>query len=357
MNIETIYEEDEELLRKQEIRREKRYYVNYTKQKVILNIKIALIAIVLIIACCYISLFNTKCNYIINSEDNTITITDCYSTAFIVDFPKEIDGYKVTKIELDNSKASFNKKCPFAIQIKISDGITDIGANSFSNSNIRYLNLPNSIEHIEYRAFFECSKLKKITVNKGDYVTIKDNAKGYLGAYSFANCTNLKEIDINNNIAKISESAFTNCTSIKNIQLPESIAIIEKNAFKNCESLTFIKTPANMESIGVGAFINCKSLRQIYIPSGVTKIEDYCFTNCKYLNDVQLSDTINAIGEFAFSACDSLDYIYLSGNVTDISEYAFKDTISLRPSTIVILTPKGSEGEEYAKKNNISCQN
>lgn len=356
MNTENIYE-DEEVLRKQEIRREKKYYINYKKNKIIRNIKIGLVSIILIVMCCYISLFNTKCNYKINSDNATITITDCYSTAFIVRLPSQIDGYNVTKIELDNSKANFNKKCPFTIKLIVSEGITDIGANSFLGTSIRYLSLPSTIERIEYRAFSDCSKLKSIIVDKGDYITSKDDAKGYIGAYSFANCVNLVDVGINNNIEKIGESAFFNCSLIESLQLPESVNIIEKNAFKNCESLTYIKTPATMESIGVGAFTYCKALKQIYIPSGITKIEDYCFTNCKHLNDVQLSDTINAIGEFSFSGCDSLDYIYLSSNVTDISDYAFKDMISLRPESILIITPTGSEGEAYAKKNNISYQN
>ena len=88
--------------------------------------------------------------------------------------------------------------------IKISEGITQIGASAFRNlKKLEYLYLPQSLEEINWRGFSGDSSLKK--------VTIPSNVK-FISMEAFLNCRNLENVYIESTkfetINKIGSDAF-----------------------------------------------------------------------------------------------------------------------------------------------------
>ena len=83
--------------------------------------------------------------------------------------------------------------------ISIECGVSSIGANSFSDTSITEINIPDSVESIGSGAFYGCS--------------------------------NLTEIIIPDSVTSIGTWAFSSCSSLKNISIPDSVEYIATNAF------------------------------------------------------------------------------------------------------------------------------
>ena len=61
-----------------------------------------------------------------------------------------------------------------------------------------------------------------------------------------------------------------------------------------------------------------------------------------------LSENVTSIGSMAFDECTGLTSIVIPASVIDIGFSAFSEL-----NDVVILTPKGSYAEEYARESNV----
>jgi hypothetical protein len=123
----------------------------------------------------------------------------------------------------------------------------------------------NGVTSLGYSAFWNCSKLTSMTINSdaivnktyssypyisnifGSQVTeyvIGDSVNG-IGDYAFYNCSKLKSVTIQNGVASIGEWTFYGCSNLTSMTIPESVTSIGTYAFKNCSSLTAINVDSN----------------------------------------------------------------------------------------------------------------
>ena len=139
--------------------------------------------------------------------------------------------------------------------------------------------------------------------------------------------SNIKDIDIPNSVTSIGDSAFRWCYSLESVAFGKNSQLmsIGKHAFYVCESLKSVAIPERVTSIGASAFADCLSLESITIPDSVTSIEESAFHNCPSLTSVTIPDSIKSIGAFAFAYCSSLKNITIPDSVTRINNDAFID--------------------------------
>lgn len=74
---------------------------------------------------------------------------------------------------------------------------------------------------------------------------------------AFLGCTNLKSIQIPNSVVGIGWQAFSGCTSLSSVTLPDSLKSIGYEAFRGC-LIKHIVIPINVKDISWGVFENCK---------------------------------------------------------------------------------------------------
>lgn len=79
---------------------------------------------------------------------------------------------------------------------------------------------------------------------------------------------------------------FLAYTEIKSINIPDNIKGISGNAFNGCTSLTRITIPSNVTGIGESAFLDCSSLTGVTIPDSVTSIGCDAFSFCEKLKEI-----------------------------------------------------------------------
>ena len=85
-----------------------------------------------------------------------------------------------------------------------------------------------------------------------------------IGAYAFAESTELTGVSIPNSVTEIDDHAFENCSSLGEIVIPSTVTTIGARAFVGCTKITSIEIPAGVTDIGIWAFLNCDNLRDVY---------------------------------------------------------------------------------------------
>ena len=133
-------------------------------------------------------------------------------------------------------------------------------------------------------------------------------------------CSNIKEINIPNNIIIIGDSAFSGCNALTSLTIPNSVTSIGDGAFYNCNALTSLTIPNSVTSIGDYAFSVCSALTSLTIPNSVTSIGDSAFYNCNALTSLTIPNSVTSIKGDAFYGCNALTTL-------DLTSYATNDQI------------------------------
>ena len=199
-----------------------------------------------------------------------------------------------------------------------------IAGNAFANcSNLKVINLPETIEQISMIAPFEgCSSLTAINVYEVEGVAapVFTSEDGVLLDIGTAGKTEIALVPmaktgtfrIPAGVTEIPEAAFAGSSVSKVIITPE-VTTIGREAFKDSANLTSVVFEVNTDgasaplTIGTRAFMNCTKLEKITLPARLTEIK---------LQRYSVSDAIVSTteGDSAFIGCTALGSITVASN-------------------------------------------
>lgn len=178
--------------------------------------------------------------------------------------------------------------------VTIPTGVTEIGDFSFARSGITNITIPTGTDSIGYGAFYNCINLENVSIPNSvkniklgafsdtkfinnwkmdsasaDFLIVGDNVllayKGsdssvvipgtvkHIAAGAFAGNKSITGVNIPSSVNDIGEEAFNNCTNLKEVKLNEGLYNIEDRAFKNT-AVDVIYIPDSVTGIGLGAF-------------------------------------------------------------------------------------------------------
>lgn len=231
--------------------------------------------------------------------------------------PDEIDGVPVTRID----RTVFYGRSDIK-SIEIPDSITYIGNSAFYEcSSLESILIPDSVTYIASYAFYGCSGISEIDI---------PDSVSFIGSGAFGKCSKISEITIPDGIESIGGSTFIECRNLKSISLPDSITKIGEKAFEGCSSLSEISIPEGVTDIGYEAFLNCIALKKVNIPQKITHINRWVFQNCSSLKNITIPDSVTFIDMAAFSGCSALTGIVIPDSVASIDDGAFSDCTNLK---------------------------
>ena len=211
--------------------------------------------------------------YYIKNEDGTLTISDYYKNEETVTFPSEIDGQKVTAIQLDDDGLWERDTVKHII---IPDGYTDILCR---------------INYSSYGAFYACVNLETVSLPK----TLKT-----IGAHAFSSCSNLNQLVLPKSLTSIGDGAFLNCVSLNKIEVPDSVTSIGDNAFNLIWPTQKIPIYANP-----GSYAHTYA-QENYVPFS-------CMEHAAIVFDSEISATCTKEGLTAGSHCSDCNNIITKG--------------------------------------------
>lgn len=175
------------------------------------------------------------------------------------------------------------------------------------------IEIPNSVKYINSNAFYNCTGVTQLNYNanittqftssnapfrymgssEGMVVIIgKDNDETTISIpnYLFYDNSNVKSVEIKNNVTSIGNCSFFNCKSLTSVDLG-SVQSIGSYAFRSCTGLTSITIPSTTTTIGSYAFYDWTQEQSIYFEgeSYPENLDAYWKNNCNakiYLNGV-----------------------------------------------------------------------
>lgn len=217
-----------------------------------------------------------------------------------------------------------------------------IGQYTFSNcTKLKEIYLPEKIENIDYSAFSMCTSLEKVHFNKylkyiGDYAFYKCKKLGMcdisnyynivVGDYAFYNCTNFNNKNTLN-VSYVGNYSFAGCSSLTAVYLNDTVQVIPRNAFTNCSSLNIILGGNNVKEIGTLSFYGCTKLKNFSSTmSKVKVIHKNAFEGCTGLSYFPDTPELTEIMDNAFFNCTSLKDFNFGKKLTTIGEEAFYNT-------------------------------
>ena len=184
---------------------------------------------------------------------------------------KTIDGLKYEAIVIRSDivgwrlKSNWNNKNN---EIRIPDNINGtpikiISASAFSmNPFLHHIEIPDSVELIEEKAFYLCNNLKTVTLYKSSHPNPHEIVSIYTGA--FESCRNLKSFVSEKACLLNGPDVFRDCFELSQVGHNNKIfGSIYSNCFRNCLGLKELHIISNNCRLWTNCFYGCTNLGKI----------------------------------------------------------------------------------------------
>ena len=248
-------------------------------------------------------------------------------------------------------------------KIVLEEGLTEIPDSTFRESDIVEVVLPSTITKIGDGAFYNCTNLKRI--NLGDNLN-------FVGESAFKGCVSLEELYLGHSFQTSYVSSFSglsglkkvilNCNNVpgnetmqyswylldtktanglefvigKDVEVSPYFNLFEHhgsvNEFNTVSTVTF-EDGCKVRELD-GTFRGFYNLTSVVLPESVKKVGKSTFEQCRSLESIDLSGVTELDTENLFANCHSLKSVILPDNLTEIGPYMFSNCKSLVSLTI-----------------------
>ena len=212
-------------------------------------------------------------------NDGTLRLYQYEGTDTNIVVPDTIDGRKVTV--LGNSTFQY---CTQA-------------------SDIESVTLPDSLTTIEKNAFYNCEKLKSVTIPQN---VSSIGLAAFVEGLSESSLTEIK-VDPENPYFSEKDGVVFSKDGTKLIvfpsgrsgdyQIPDGTVSVGDYAFYYCVNVSSITVPGSVRSFGEGAFGNCSSLTKTVLNEGLEEIGEYAFQSSSGIRDIIIPASVKSVGK------------------------------------------------------------
>lgn len=212
-------------------------------------------------------------------NDGTLRLYQYEGTDTNIVVPDTIDGRKVTV--LGNSTFQY---CTQA-------------------SDIESVTLPDSLTTIEKNAFYNCEKLKSVTIPQN---VSSIGLAAFVEGLSESSLTEIK-VDPENPYFSEKDGVVFSKDGTKLIvfpsgrsgdyQIPDGTVSVGDYAFYYCVNVSSITIPGSVRSLGEGAFGNCSSLTKTVLNEGLEEIGEYAFQSSSGIRDIIIPASVKSVGK------------------------------------------------------------
>lgn len=275
-------------------------------------------------------------------NDGTLRLYQYEGTDTNIVVPDTIDGRKVTV--LGNSTFQY---CTQA-------------------SDIESVTLPDSLTTIEKNAFYNCEKLKSVTIPQN---VSSIGLAAFVEGLSESSLTEIK-VDPENPYFSEKDGVVFSKDGTKLIvfpsgrsgdyQIPDGTVSVGDYAFYYCVNVSSITVPGSVRSLGEGAFGNCSSLTKAVLNEGLEEIGEYAFQSSSGIRDIIIPASVKSVGKNGLCLSSGCRIRVLSTD-TVWADDAFRDSALIagkKDSTLQkYAEDRGYTFVELSADNRIPLQN
>lgn len=190
------------------------------------------------------------------------------------------------------------------------EGLDSIGKEAFQHNYITEVTIPESVRGIGQAAFCDNQTLQSATMNNNMETIVRS---------LFNNCKKLAVVHGGKNVKNIVYRAFYGCDSLRSIKDVVPVTI-DREAFFKCQKLENFNF-SRIKSIGYESFYQCYSLKEADLTT-LTSI-DRSFAGCMGLKKVTLGNDITTIKSDAFYNCHALEEVILGSSINSLESNCF----------------------------------
>ena len=203
--------------------------------------------------------------------------------------------------------------------------LTAVGENAFTNcADLLVLELPATVETMGFAMLEGCGALERLALPfvGGERGKAETAYMGYLfGAsdYTFTGGylpVSLISVELHPGCGDIPANAFFECAVLRSVVIPEGVTAIGLRAFYGCEKLAEVILPDSVASLGDDAFHGCIRLASFSGGKGLNALGIQAFMNCVSLKTVTLPDSVTHLPNACFAGCLSLTTVTAEGVTT-----------------------------------------
>ena len=191
------------------------------------------------------------------------------------------------------------------------EGLDSIGKEAFQHNYITEVTIPASVRGIGQAAFYDNQSLQSATLNNNMETIVRS---------LFNNCKKLAVVHGGKNVKNIVYRAFYGCDSLRSIKDVVPVTI-DREAFYNCQKLDSINF-SRIKSIGYSSFYQCYSLKEADLTT-LTSIDNSSFIACTGLKKVTFGNDITTIKSNAFYLCHALEEVVLGSSINSLESNCF----------------------------------
>lgn len=222
------------------------------------------------------------------------------------------------------------------------EGLDSIGKEAFQKNYITEVTIPESVRGIGQAAFFDNQYLQSATLNNNMETIVRS---------LFNNCKKLAVVHGGKNVKNIVYRAFYGCDSLRSIKDVVPVTI-DREAFYNCKKLDGINF-SRIKSIGYESFYQCYSLKEADLTT-LTSI-DRSFAGCTGLKKVTLGNDITTIKSDAFYNCHALEEVVLGSSINSLETDCFySDKNALKRVYITAPAPPAVNGSPFYSPSRVT---
>ena len=191
------------------------------------------------------------------------------------------------------------------------EGLDSIGKEAFQKNYITEVTIPESVRGIGQAAFYDNQYLQSATLNNNMETIVRS---------LFNNCKKLAVVHGGKNVKNIFYRAFYGCDSLRSIKDVVPVTI-DREVFYKCQKLDSINF-SRIKYIGYESFYQCYGLKEADLTT-LTSI-DRSFAGCMGLKKVTLGNDITTIKSDAFYNCHALEEVVLGSSINSLETDCFK---------------------------------
>ena len=254
--------------------------------------------------------------------------------ACVAAFDTNLDGvlsYEEAALVTDLGKLRMPASARSFTELEHFVGIKRIPDMFFANCmNLRSVNLPEQITAIGEGAFYNCFPLNSITIPQSvvsiGYRNDDDYGDYYGDSYGvFEGCHGLQSVEIPLGVKELNTNRlFKQCLSLASVTLPD-IDRFGYEMFMSCFSLNSFDIPETVKYFDSSVFAN-SGLVRFTLPESMEEVPAGVCLGCPELSEVILHDGVKRIHSNAFEGCMSLTDIVLPSTLEYIGSYAFTNS-------------------------------
>ena len=203
------------------------------------------------------------------------------------------------------------------VSAELPESLICIGDEAFAECyELKDINIPSKLEKIRSKAFYACN-IESIDIPE---------TVSFIGFRSFENCVSLKEVKMSHTPEKVSACVFKNTLWLKNLEQDKYHCKYFQNILLEYSGNdSFVKIQDGTKLIVGLVFSESKGLETVEIPKSVEYIGFGTFRSCENLKEVRFAEgsELKKIDESAFDCCVSLEEITLPLKLQRVESFAF----------------------------------